>query len=113
MLPGRRGNQSTIRRGVATGSGREALDHPAAGLAAVPEAVVHPVHPAVPELEDLRHNPVPAPELRHRDLRSLWPACRQLGMAVLQLEPRGREWKYGWLSAADSGVTVPSMITCR
>src|SRR5258707_7671506 len=65
-------------------SRREPLDQPAAAVAAVPQPVVQPVRAALPELESLGSHPVPAPELRHRDLRSLGPAPGQRGIPPLE-----------------------------
>src|SRR5450755_4967090 len=71
------------------GSGRESLGGPAAGrLPAVPESVVHPVDPAVPELGDLRLDPVAAPEVRHRHRRPLGPALTQFAITVVKLGAR-------------------------
>src|SRR6185437_9532577 len=71
-------------------SGREPLDYPGVSRSAVPQSVVHPVGPAVPELHDLRRYQVTAPEVGQRYVRTVRPALLHLRVALLKLMP-GRD----------------------
>src|SRR5579859_4481527 len=64
--------------------GRKPFDGPAVAVAVVAQPVVQPVAARLPELHRVRDQYVPAPEVRHRDLRRLRPALLELGHPALQ-----------------------------
>src|SRR5262249_45971483 len=69
-------------------AGRGPLRHPTVAQPSIAQPVVHPIRPAMPELEGLRRNQIAAPEPGMRDRFTRWPALFHARIALLQLTPR-------------------------
>src|SRR6266542_528450 len=72
-------------------SGRQPLEDPGGTGAAVPQPVVQPVRPALPELHLLGNHQVTTPEWRIGHGAALRPACGETLVAVVELGARPQQ----------------------